>query len=40
MPGLDGFAVLRSCCRWTEFKMPHIVFATAFDQYAVKAFEV
>jgi two-component system LytT family response regulator/two-component system response regulator LytT len=23
-----------------KFKMPHVVFATAFDQYAVKAFEV
>lgn len=41
MPGLDGFAVLRklmSADRRTP--MPQVVFATAFDQYAVKAFEV
>lgn len=41
MPGLDGFAVLRklmSADRSTP--LPQVVFATAFDQYAVKAFEV
>ena len=41
MPGLDGFAVLRkllSADRNTP--LPQVVFATAFDQYAVKAFEV
>jgi two-component system LytT family response regulator/two-component system response regulator LytT len=45
MPGLDGFAVLK---RLVELKksghgnqpMPQIVFATAFDQYAVRAFDV
>ncbi len=39
MPGLDGFAVLK---RLLDKKMglPQVVFATAFDQYAVKAFEV
>jgi len=41
MPGLDGFAVLKKLLALDKkFKMPHIVFATAFDQYAVKAFEV
>jgi two-component system LytT family response regulator/two-component system response regulator LytT len=41
MPGLDGFAVLKKLLSLDKkFKMPHIVFATAFDQYAVKAFEV
>jgi two-component system, LytTR family, response regulator LytT len=41
MPGLDGFAVLKKLLTLDKkFKMPHVVFATAFDQYAVKAFEV
>ena len=39
MPGLDGFAVLKNLLdRHTP--MPQVVFATAFDQYAVRAFEV
>jgi two-component system response regulator LytT len=39
MPGLGGFAVLK---RLLDKKMhvPQVVFATAFDQYAVRAFEV
>ena len=41
MPGLDGFAVLRRLLAADRrFRMPEVVFATAFDQYAVKAFEV
>ena len=41
MPGLDGFAVLKKVLALERrMKMPQIVFATAFDQYAVKAFEV
>ena len=41
MPGLDGFAVLRSLLAGDRrFRLPEVVFATAFDQYAVKAFEV
>jgi two-component system LytT family response regulator/two-component system response regulator LytT len=41
MPGLDGFAVLKKVLALDrKMKMPQIVFATAFDQYAVKAFEV
>jgi two-component system, LytTR family, response regulator LytT len=39
MPGLDGFAVLRKLLD-AKVEMPQVVFATAFDQYAVKAFEV
>src|ERR1700736_1612687 len=39
MPGLDGFGVLKKLVE-RKMKMPHVVFATAFDQYAVKAFEV
>jgi two-component system, LytTR family, response regulator LytT len=41
MPGLDGFAVLKKVLALDrKFHMPQVVFATAFDQYAVKAFEV
>ena len=39
MPGLDGFGVLKKLVE-RRLKMPHIVFATAFDNYAVQAFEV
>ncbi len=39
MPGLDGFAVIRKLVD-RKMKLPHIVFATAYDQYAVQAFEV
>ncbi len=39
MPGLDGFAVLKRLLD-KKTEMPHVVFATAFDQYAVRAFEV
>ncbi len=39
MPGLDGFAVIKRLLD-KRIKMPQIVFATAFDQYAVRAFEV
>lgn len=41
MPGLDGFAVLRKLMSPGQRQpLPQVVFATAFDQYAVKAFEV
>jgi len=39
MPGLDGFGVIKKLMD-KKIAMPQIVFATAFDQYAVKAFEV
>ena len=49
MPGLDGFAVIeRLMARRTKAKakpapqasLPQVVFATAYDQYAVRAFDV
>ena len=49
MPGLDGFAALRKLAERREAKarasgeqegLPQIVFATAYDQYAVRAFDV
>jgi len=39
MPGLDGFGVLKKLID-RKVPLPQIVFSTAFDQYAVKAFEV
>ena len=41
MPGLDGFAVLKKLLeKGRKSALPNIVFATAFDRYAVRAFEV
>ncbi|HVG35502.1 MAG TPA: LytTR family DNA-binding domain-containing protein [Pyrinomonadaceae bacterium] len=37
MPGMNGFEVLASI---DHDKIPAVVFVTAFDQYALKAFEV
>jgi two-component system LytT family response regulator/two-component system response regulator LytT len=39
MPGLDGFGVIKKLLD-RKVALPQIVFATAFDQYAVRAFEV
>src|SRR5712691_2375255 len=39
MPGLDGFGVLKKIVE-RKMKEPHVVFATAFDHYAVQAFDV
>ncbi|AAZ26436.1 MULTISPECIES: LytR/AlgR family response regulator transcription factor [Colwellia] len=39
MPGLNGFQVIESIIE-QGLAMPVVVFVTAFDQYALKAFEV
>jgi two-component system LytT family response regulator len=36
MPGIDGFEVIR---RRTPERMPTVVFLTAYDQFAIRAFE-
>ncbi|HEY3039112.1 MAG TPA: response regulator [Pyrinomonadaceae bacterium] len=36
MPGIDGFEVIR---RRTAERMPAVVFLTAYDQFAIRAFE-
>src|SRR6267378_2547684 len=36
MPGIDGFEVIR---RRTPERMPAVVFLTAYDQFAIRAFE-
>jgi len=45
MPGQDGIEVVRRLLekkpdKKPRLKIPHVIFATAFDQYAVKAFEL
>ena len=43
MPGLDGFAVIKRLMEHTgapPAPLPQIIFATAYDQYAVRAFDV
>lgn len=50
MPGLDGFAVIQKLVEHNQARaaatldepepLPQIVFATAYDQYAVRAFDV
>ncbi len=37
IPGLDGFGVLRAV---TPERMPLVVFTTAYDEYALRAFDV
>src|SRR5258706_2953582 len=39
MPGLDGFGVIKKLLD-KKLPLPKIVFSTAFDEYAVRAFEV
>lgn len=40
LPDMDGFDVIDALSALNEFTMPCIVFTTAYDQYAVRAFEV
>src|SRR5580658_3008198 len=39
MPGLDGFGVIKKLFERKQ-RVPQIVFATAFDNYAIQAFDV
>jgi len=39
MPGVDGFGVIKRLLE-KKVKLPFFIFATAYDQYAVQAFEV
>jgi two-component system LytT family response regulator len=41
MPGMDGFDVATELCSDTNvMPKPHIIFTTAHDQYALRAFEI
>ena len=39
MPGLNGFQVVQQL-KDMQTMMPQVIFVTAFDQYAIKAFEI
>src|SRR5580693_1701663 len=39
MPGLDGLGVVRKL-RERQIEPPHIIFSTAYDQFAVEAFRL
>jgi two-component system, LytTR family, response regulator len=40
MPGMDGFDVVSALCDEKSGSCPRIIFTTAFDQYALRAFEI
>ncbi len=40
MPGMDGFDVIGELSACPECQMPRVIFTTAYDQYAVRAFEI
>ena len=40
MPGMDGFDVVGALSASKDFTMPSIIFTTAYDQYALRAFEM
>jgi two-component system, LytTR family, response regulator len=40
MPGMDGFDVMAALSSRRETQAPQVIFTTAYDQYAVRAFEV
>lgn len=40
MPGMDGLDIAAELCSGKSGPAPHIIFTTAHDQYALRAFEV
>lgn len=40
MPGMDGLELIKTLCESPESHMPSVVFTTAYDQYALRAFDV
>ena len=40
MPGMDGFDLAAELCSSKTAPPPHIIFTTAHDQYALRAFEI
>jgi len=40
MPDMDGFDVVGALSSRRSVVLPHIIFTTAYDQYAVRAFEI
>src|SRR5271170_4129358 len=40
MPDLDGFGVISALSAEGDVLLPRIIFTTAYDQYALRAFEI
>src|ERR1700679_1519894 len=40
MPGMDGFDVVGALAACIDLTMPSIIFTTAYDHYALRAFEI
>lgn len=40
MPGMDGFDIVGKLSACSDFTMPQIIFTTAYDCYALRAFEI
>jgi len=40
MPGMDGFDIIGELTSDPNFVMPRIIFTTAYDRYAIRAFEI
>jgi two-component system LytT family response regulator len=40
MPGMDGFDIIGKLSVTSDFTMPRIIFTTAYDCYALRAFEI
>jgi two-component system LytT family response regulator len=40
MPGMDGFDVIGKLSVCSDFAMPRVIFTTAYDCYALRAFEI
>jgi two-component system LytT family response regulator len=40
MPGMDGFDVLEALASEPSFTMPRVIFTTAYDSYALRAFDI
>jgi len=40
MPGMDGFDIIGALSSEPDFVLPRIIFTTAYDRYAIRAFEI
>ncbi|HEX3891187.1 MAG TPA: LytTR family DNA-binding domain-containing protein [Terracidiphilus sp.] len=40
MPGMNGLEVVEHLSRNSDRPVPHVIFTTAYDQYALQAFEI
>lgn len=40
MPGMDGFDIIGELSSDANFTLPRIIFTTAYDRYAIRAFEI